>query len=182
MTAGEIRGEEALVIGAAITEDMAAVARIYAHYVRNTAATFEQEPPDEAEWLERFHKTEAGGYPFLVATIAGEVAGYAYCSSWRPRPAYRYAGEDTVYVAPHATGKGIGGRLIAELVNQAKAAGLHQLIAVISLPTGADVSTSGSITLHRRQGFDIAGRLTAVGYKFDRWYDTVLMQRALTSG
>lgn len=150
--------------------DLEAVARIYAHYVRSSVATFEETPPTAADWRRRLD-TEL---PFLVAEVDGEVAGYAYCTPWRPRPAYRHTVEESVYVAPGAVGAGIGRALLDRLVRDCADAGVRQIIAVV-----ADTGDAASAALHRRCGFVEAGRLSRVGYKHGRWLDTVLLQRSL---
>lgn len=154
--------------------DLDAIGSIYRHYVENTVATFELTPPDRTEWDRRFRAVVASGVPFLTATVDGEVAGYAYCGPWKTRPAYRHTVEDSVYVAPAALGRGIGGRLLDDLLTGCAQAGVRQVIAVI-----VDADGAASVALHRRRGFTEAGRLRAVGFKHDRWLDTVLLQRSL---
>jgi L-amino acid N-acyltransferase YncA len=112
--------------------------------------------------------------PFLVATVDGKVVGYSFCSRWRPRPAYRFTVEDSIYIAPQAVGKGIGSTMLAALLDRCKATGIREMVAVIA--TGGN---EASLRLHRRFGFRDAGRLERVGYKSDRWLDTVLLQRSL---
>jgi phosphinothricin acetyltransferase len=160
----------------AVESDLAAVAGIYAHHVRTGVATFELEPPDSAEWRRRLAAVRSAGLPFLVATVSGEVIGYAYCAPWKPRPAYRHTVEDSVYLAPDATGRGAGGQLLDHLLAGCAEAGVRQVIAVI---VDADADAAASIALHRKRGFVEAGRLTAVGYKYGRWLDTLLLQRSL---
>ncbi|MGK4907301.1 MULTISPECIES: GNAT family N-acetyltransferase [unclassified Streptomyces] len=158
--------------------DLGACARIYAHYVAETVITFDEEPPPLAHWADRLARLTACGLPFLVAeTAAGEVAGYAYAGPWRPRAAYRHTVEDTCYLAPGHTGRGLGGLLLGELLTRSAAAGARQMIAVIS-----DAGTDASVALHHKHGFRTTGRLSAVGRKHGRWIDTVLMQRALGDG
>lgn len=157
--------------------DLGAIAAIYAHYVRTGVATFEVEPPEHDEWARRFRSVTERGLPFLTATIDGEVAGYAYCAPWKSRPAYRHTVEDSVYVAPAAVGRGVGGRLLDALLDHCAAAGIREVIAVIVDAGGAE-----SVALHRSRGFVEAGRLTSVGFKHGRWLDTVLLQRSLTGG
>ncbi|HEU5025737.1 MAG TPA: GNAT family N-acetyltransferase [Spirillospora sp.] len=154
--------------------DLEAVAGIAAHYVLNSVATFAETPQTVAEWRERLDDLERRGLPFLVAEVDGEVAGYAYTGPWRPKPAYRYTVEDTIYLAPGHLGKGLGTALLGELVERAAKAGMRQMIAVI-----ADAAGDGSVALHRRFGFVEAGRLDGVGHKHGRWIGTILMQRAL---
>jgi L-amino acid N-acyltransferase YncA len=165
------------VIGPAGAGDLGLVAEIFAHYVTHSVVTFETEPPTVADWQARLDALAGSGLPFLVARAGGEVAGYGYVSPWRPKPAYRHTVEDTVYLAPGATGRGLGRMLLAELLARAGQAGARQMVAVIA-DAGAD--SEASIALHRALGFADAGRLTAVGHKHGRWVDTVLMQRGLT--
>ena len=150
--------------------DLAAVAAIYAHYVRETVITFDEVPPTEAEWRAKAENLSA----FLVAEIDGEVAGYAYVSPYRPKPAYRHTGEDSIYLAPGRTGLGLGSALLEALLTACQKTELRQLVAVI-----ADAGSDASTALHRRFGFEPAGRLKDVGFKHGRWIDTVLMQRSL---
>lgn len=157
--------------------DMRAVQRIYAHEVTTGLATFEEVPPTVDEMLARRDAILAAGLPYLVAELDGAAVGYSYATAYRPRPAYRHTAEDSVYVAPEAQGNGVGRALLTELVARCADAGIHQVIAVIG-----NSGNAGSIALHKSLGFHHVGTLTAVGYKFGRWVDTVLMQRDLTSG
>jgi L-amino acid N-acyltransferase YncA len=170
------RGELALhpVVRPCDDEDLHAIQAIYSHYVLHSVATFETVPPTLGDWQRKKAEIEAVGLPFLVATIDEAVVGYAYCSRWRPRPAYRFTVEDSIYVAQEAVGRGIGSRLLPALLSESAGVGARQCVAVISVS-----ETAPSLGLHARFGFREAGRLTAVGYKFDRWLDTVLMQRAI---
>jgi L-amino acid N-acyltransferase YncA len=151
-----------------------AIDEIYAHYVRTGVATFELTPPDPSEWLQRLQAVARHGLPFLTAILDGEVAGYAYCTPWKTRPAYRHTVEDSVYVAPHALGRGVGGRLLGALLEDCARSGVREVIAVI-----VDADGAASLALHRNRGFVDAGRLSAVGYKHGRWLDTLLLQRSL---
>jgi L-amino acid N-acyltransferase YncA len=160
----------------AIPADLERVADIFAHYVRNTVATFETAPPAAADWQRRLDDLAGLGLPFLVARTGGEVAGYAYASPWRRKPAYRHTVEDSVYLAAGRTGQGLGRALLGPLLTRCADAGLRQVIAVI-----ADAGADASVALHRSFGFVDAGRLTAVGHKHGAWIDTVLMQRDLTT-
>ncbi|MFE4057137.1 GNAT family N-acetyltransferase [Streptomyces sp. NPDC059096] len=164
------------VVRPAAPADLRAVAGIYAHYVLHSVITFEEEPPTADDWLRRFRDIASRENPFLVAEVAGEVAGYAYAGPWRPRPAYRNTVEDTVYLSPCHTGRGLGGALLGALVERCARAGRRRMVAVI-----ADTGQDASAALHRRFGFTHAGRLTEVGYKHGRWVDTVLMERDLTA-
>lgn len=155
----------------ATPDDLAAVAEIYAHYVATSVATFELDPPDGEEWRRRYDAIVGAGLPFLVTERAGAIAGYAYCAPWKTRPAYRATVEDSVYVAPDAVGLGCGTELLRDLLGACRAAGIREVIAVI-----ADGGDPASIELHHRLGFVDVGRLTRVGFKFDRYVDTVLLQ------
>ena len=157
--------------------DIAAVTRIYAEAVRHGTASFELEPPDETEMARRFRSLLEGGYPYLAAETDGTVVGYAYAGPYRPRPAYRFSVEDSIYIDPSAQRRGIGRALLERLIADATGLGFRQMIAVIG-----DSSQTPSIELHRALGFRLIGAIENVGFKFDRWLDTVLMQRALGPG
>ncbi|MCX7893238.1 MAG: GNAT family N-acetyltransferase [Burkholderiales bacterium] len=157
--------------------DAARIAEIYAHHVLTGLATFETEPPDAAEMLRRHRELVARGFPYLVAESAGRVVGYAYAGPYRARAAYRYTVEDSIYLEPGAERRGIGSALLGALVDAAARAGFRQMIAVIG-----DSGNAASIRVHGRCGFRMAGTLAAVGFKFGRWVDSVLMQRALGDG
>lgn len=157
--------------------DLAAIRRIYAHHVLHGLGSFEEEPPDLAEMTGRRAGIVARGLPYLVAEADGAVLGYAYAAPYRARIAYRFTVEDSVYVAPEATGRGLGRLLLAALVGDCEAWGARQMVAVVG-----DSGNLGSIRLHARAGFREAGTLRAVGLKFGRWVDTVLMQRPLGPG
>jgi phosphinothricin acetyltransferase len=165
-------------VRAAVADDMARVAAIYAHYVATSVATFEEDPPPVAYWHERLADLTERNLPFLVAeddaADADDILGYSFASPWRPRPAYRFTAEDSVYVAPGQAGRGIGSALLKPLLDLCASAGVRQVIAVIA-DTGNDVSQK----LHARFGFAEAGVLNQVGYKHGRWIDTLLMQRQL---
>jgi L-amino acid N-acyltransferase YncA len=158
-------------------DDVAAITRIYAHAVLHGTASFELEPPDEAEVRRRLVTLLDGGYPYLVYESAGRVLGYAYAGPYRPRRAYRFSVEDSIYIAPDQQGRGIGRALMTRLLAESEARGFRQMIAVIG-----DSAQAPSIALHRAAGFRHIGTLEAVGFKFGRWLDTVLMQRALGPG
>jgi phosphinothricin acetyltransferase len=165
------------VIRAATTVDLGRIAGIYAHWVATSTATFELTPPDETAWRHRFDAVVSAGLPFLVAEVDDAVAGYAYCSRWKPREAYRRTVEDSIYLAPEATGRGAGGLLLDALLDHCAAAGLREVLAVV-----VDTGDPTSLELHRRRGFTEAGRLRRVGFKHGRWLDTVLLQRSITPG
>jgi L-amino acid N-acyltransferase YncA len=157
-----------------VPDDLEAIGAIYAHHVHTTVATFELTAPDLPEWQRRLHAIAGDGLPFLTATRDGRVAGYAYCSPWKARPAYRYTVEDSIYVAPDAVGCGVGGLLFDALLTDCAGTGVREIIAVI-----VDADGAASLALHRNRGFVDAGRLAAVGFKHGRWLDTVLLQRSL---
>jgi phosphinothricin acetyltransferase len=157
--------------------DLDAVTAIYAHHVRHGTGTFELEAPDTAEIARRRDDVLAKRLPWLVAESAGQVLGYAYANTFRPRLAYRFCLEDSIYIHPDALGRGIGRALLAELVARCTAHGARQMLAVIG-----DSANQGSIGVHRACGFEPCGRFEAAGWKFGRWLDVVLMQRALGPG
>ena len=157
--------------------DLGTIAGIFARYVTESVATFEEVPPTVAHWRGQLDDLAARTLPFVVAEVGGEVVGYAYASPWRPKPAYRYTVEDTVYLAPEWTGKGLGRLLLDELLAACARVGVRQMIAVI-----ADTGDPTSAALHYACGFVEAGRLEAVGHKHDRWIDTLLLQRDLSMG
>ena len=165
-----------IVIRAAEPADIAAITRIYAHAVRFGTASFEIEPPDEAEMARRQRALLDGGFPYLVAEGNGAVLGYAYAGPYRTRPAYRFSVENSVYVAPEAHRRGVGRALLERLIAAAQARGFRQMIAVIG-----DSDQASSIALHRAAGFRLVGTIEAVGFKHGRWLDSVLMQRELAN-
>jgi L-amino acid N-acyltransferase YncA len=159
------------------TSDVAEIAAIYAHHVIHGTASFETEPPSEAEMAERLAGVQAAGAPWLVARDeGGDMLGYAYASQFRERPAYRYTCENSVYIRHDRRGEGIGRALLALLIVEAERAGFRQMIAVIA---GAQPA---SVRLHAACGFVEAGRMHAVGRKQAHWLDTLYMQRALGEG
>ena len=159
--------------------DFDAIQRIYAHHVLNGLASFEETPPDAAELARRWRAIADAGLPYLCAAEPdGALVGYAYAGPYRPRPAYRYSVEDSIYVAPAAHGKGIGRALLAELIRICEARGFRQMIAVI----GGGTEHPASVGLHAALGFRQVGIIEGSGFKHGRWLDTVLMQRALGPG
>ena len=177
------------VVRAAVPADAEPVAAIFAHYVATSVATFEEVAPTAADWRRRLGELAARNLPFLVAeagagggAVAGDgvgggggfVCGFAYASPWRPKSAYRHTVEDTVYLSPGCTGRGIGSALLGTLLAGCAVAGARQVIAVI-----ADTGSDASAALHRRFGFTQAGLLSGVGRKHGRWIDTLLMQKEL---
>jgi L-amino acid N-acyltransferase YncA len=157
--------------------DIRAIRSIYAHHVRHGLASFELEPPDEAEMGRRFAAIRRGGFPYLVAERGREVLGYAYASPFRTRPAYRHTAENSVYIRHDCARQGIGRAQLAALIAACEERNLRQLVAVIG-----DSAHAASIELHRGAGFAMIGTIRASGYKFGRWVDTVLMQRSLGAG
>ncbi len=166
-----------LIVRDAEDGDMARIRDIYAHHVLHGLASFEEEPPTLAEMIARRAGILAAGLPYLVAEMDGAVAGYAYASAYRPRAAYRYAIEDSVYVAEGLGGKGVGRALLGALIARCEAGPWRQMLAVIG-----NSGNTGSIALHARMGFDPIGVLPSVGFKHGRWVDVVLMQRKLGAG
>jgi phosphinothricin acetyltransferase len=158
-------------------EDLPAICAIYGHHVLHATGTFETVPPTEAEMAARRADVLAKGLPYLVVEDAGQVLGFAYCQWFKPRPAYRFSAEDSIYLHPDARGRGLGQQLLAALIEQAQQAGLRKLIAVIG-----DSANAASIGVHRSQGFEPAGVIRSCGWKFDRWLDIVLMEKTLGDG
>jgi phosphinothricin acetyltransferase len=164
-------------IRAGTSADIPAITRIYDQAVREGTASFELTAPDIAEMTRRFESLHDAGYPYLVAEIGGAVVGYAYAGLYRARPAYRWAVEDSVYVDTGAHRRGLGRALLAQLIAESEARGFRQMLAVIG-----DSANVSSIELHRAMGFRMVGNFENVGFKFGRWLDSVLMQRALGDG
>lgn len=164
-------------IRAATAADLPAITAIYEDAVLHGTATFEIDPPDLAEMTRRFETLANGGFPYFVAADGAQVLGYAYAGPYRPRVAYRFTVEDSIYLAPAAQRRGIGGKLLAALIEACEAKGFRQMIAVIG-----DSANAGSIAVHGNAGFQMIGTHPDVGFKFGRWLDTVAMQRALGDG
>jgi L-amino acid N-acyltransferase YncA len=158
----------------AVPADFGRIAEIYAHHVKTGFGTFEEEPPSRDEMHERFARIAALGLPYLVAEEGGTVMGYAYAGPYRPRSAYRFTVEDSVYVAPDAQRRGLGVALLGGVVERCAAAGMTQIVAVIG-----DSGNRASIRVHAKCGFTQIGTLRNVGFKAGRWVDTVIMQRGL---
>lgn len=158
-------------------DDLPALTAIYAHHVLHGTGTFELDAPDEAEMGRRHADITGKGLPWLVAEDGGQVLGYAYANHFRPRRAYRFCLEDSIYLAPQAQGRGLGKLLLAELIARCEALGARQMLAVIG-----DAANAASIGVHQALGFEHTGVLKSAGWKFDRWLDVVLMQRALGTG
>jgi phosphinothricin acetyltransferase len=161
----------------AAADDIPTIRRIYADAVLHGTATFEIEPPDEAEMARRMRALLVGRYPYVVADVAGTVAGYAYAGPYRDRPAYHWCVEDSIYIAPESRRKGIGRRLLARLIADAKTAGFRQMLGVIG-----DSANAASVGVHAAAGFRLIGTFQSVGFKHGRWLDTVLMQLAIGAG
>jgi phosphinothricin acetyltransferase len=157
--------------------DIAQISAIYQHHVLSGTGTFEVEAPSEADMTQRRADVLSKGLPYLVAVDGTLVLGFAYCNWFKPRPAYRYSAEDSIYLAPQAMGTGLGRALLAELCSQAERVGVRKLIAVIG-----DSNNLGSIGVHRSAGFQHVGTLASCGWKFERWLDVVLMDKALGVG
>jgi L-amino acid N-acyltransferase YncA len=157
--------------------DLPVIAAIYGDAVLTGTGTFELEPPAEPEMARRREDVLSKGLPWLVAEVQGRVLGYAYANHFRPRLAYRFCVEDSIYLHREARGRGLGTLLLAELMARCEAAGARQMLAVIG-----DSANAGSIGVHRRLGFQHVGTMKSVGWKFDSWLDVVVMQRALGVG
>ena len=166
-----------LLIRPSTPADLPGVTAIYGWNVLNGTGTFELEAPDEPEMARRRDDVLSKDLPWLVAERSGVVLGYAYANHFRPRPAYRFCLEDSVYLAADAKGQGLGRLLLAELLARCEAAGARQMLAVIG-----DSANLGSIGVHRTLGFEPIGVMKAAGWKFERWLDVVLMQRSLGEG
>jgi L-amino acid N-acyltransferase YncA len=166
-----------LVIRPSTEGDIAAITAVYAQAVTNGTGTFELEAPDVPEMTRRRAEVLGRSLPFLVAERGGVVVGYAYANYFRPRMAYRFCLEDSVYLLPEAQGQGVGKLLLTELIARCEAGGARQMVAVIG-----DSANAGSIGVHRALGFDDMGVMKSAGWKFGRWLDVVFMQRALGLG
>jgi phosphinothricin acetyltransferase len=166
-----------LEIRPATAADLPTITEIYAQAVLHGTATFELIPPDLAEMTRRFDTLRDGGFPYLAATLDGRIVGYAYAGVHRPRPAYRFTVENSVYLEPAIHRRGIGLQLMQRLIAESEARGYRQMIAVIG-----DSANAGSIGVHTKCGFQMIGTHLSVGFKFGRWLDTVMMQRVLGEG
>jgi L-amino acid N-acyltransferase YncA len=153
--------------------DVPAITAIYQHYVEHTAITFDTEAPGEEAMAEKYAGLKKLGHPVIIAERDGRVAGYAYASFYRPRAAYRFTCEDSIYLDPSETGRGLGKALLAELLEQSRTFGFKQMLAVIT------ADTANSIGIHEKFGFERVGYYKSVGLKFDRWHDIVHLQKAL---
>lgn len=166
-----------MIIRAATADDAEALAAIYGHHVLHGFGTFEEEPPSPAEMENRRAAIAARGLPYLVAEADGRVLGFAYAGPFRPRQAYRYTLEDSVYIAPDAIGRGVGRAVLSAVIEACEALGIRQLVAVIG-----DSGNAASIGLHRSLGFVDAGLGKSFGFKHGRWVDIVWMQKSLNGG
>ena len=164
-------------IRVAAATDLSAITEIYDHAVRFGTATFELDPPDLAEMTRRFEALTSGGFPYFVAARDHRAIGYAYAGPYRPRPAYRFTVENSIYLAPAVQHRGIGTALLRRLIEESEARGYRQMIGIVG-----DSANAGSIGVHRKCGFQLLGTHANVGFKFGRWLDTVMMQRALGDG
>jgi L-amino acid N-acyltransferase YncA len=162
-----------MIVRAASVDDAVAIAAIYAHHVLHGTASFEFDPPSVDFWHEKVTDLAARAWPFLVATEANDVTGYAYATQIRDRPGYRFTCEDSVYIRSDSVGRGVGTLLLAHLIEAATACDFRQMVAVIG---GAEPA---SMSIHARAGFREVGRIHHAGFKFGRWLDTLYMQRAL---
>ena len=154
--------------------DVPAITAIYGHHVLNGTGTFETTPPSESDMAARRADVLSKALPYLVAEQGGKVVGFAYCQWFKPRPAYRFSAEDSIYLHPDAAGQGFGKHLLTALIREAEAAGIRKLIAVIG-----DSSNGGSVGVHKALGFAPVGVIKSCGWKFGRWLDIVLMERPL---
>jgi L-amino acid N-acyltransferase YncA len=157
--------------------DLPSIAAIYTQHVLHGTGTFEIDPPSLADMTSRRADVLAKGLPYLVAEQDGRVLGFAYCNWFKPRPAYRFSAEDSIYLHPDAIGQGLGRALLSALITAAEGAGVRKLIAVIG-----DSGNAGSIGVHRALGFDEVGTIRSCGWKFDRWLDIVMMEKSLGAG
>ena len=173
--ANPVEPEAEPVIRPAIETDMPAVLEIYNYYIKNSVVTFDVDTMSLSDWIEKFRWIQGMKMPFLVCVSgSGNVLGFAYVAPWRQKAAFKRTVEDSIYLRPAAIGKRVGTRLLQELLDQAKAAGVKEVVAVIS-----DKGAESSIALHERFGFKHQGHLGKVGFKFGRWLGTVLMQKSL---
>jgi phosphinothricin acetyltransferase len=171
----EPKREHETIIRDATAADLIAVTEIYNYYIANSVVTFDLEAMTLADWETKYHWIQGLALPFVVAeTENKQILGFAYVAPWRQKAAYRRTVEDSIYLKPAATGKRVGTKLLQELINQSKAAGVKEIVAVIS-----DKGAESSIALHERFGFKHQGHLGKVGFKFGRWLGTVLMQKSL---
>lgn len=167
-----------LTIRDTLVSDVPAIAAIYADAVNNGTASYELIPPDADEMNRRFKTLQDGGFPYLVATLDNRIVGYAYAGAYRPRPAYRFMVEDSVYIHPDFQGHGIGNALLGNLITACENRGYRQIVAVI----GDGSNHHASIRIHEKHGFHHVGMMEATGFKHGRWLDTALMQLSINGG
>ena len=173
--AEKVASVDEITIRAVALSDMKQIAEIYNYYVTNSVVTFDIDPTTENTWLEKHEYLQSLELPFIVAESAtGTLFGFAYVAPWRQKAAYRRTVEDTIYLRPAAIGKRIGTKLLSELIEQSRTAGVREIVAVIS-----DKGADPSIALHEAFGFKRQGHLAKVGFKFNRWLGTVLLQKSL---
>ncbi|QDL55376.1 GNAT family N-acetyltransferase [Rhodoferax aquaticus] len=165
------------IIRPANDSDLPHITAIYGHHVLHGTGTFETSPPSQEDMQARRSDVLAKSLPYLVIEEGAEILGFAYCNWFKPRPAYRYSAEDSIYLAPAAAGRGLGKLLLTELITQAERAGVRKLIAVIG-----DSANVGSVGVHKACGFTPVGTLSNCGWKFERWLDVILMERSLGLG
>jgi phosphinothricin acetyltransferase len=163
-----------LTIRPSTDQDVPAITAIYGHHVQHGTGTFETSPPSESDMAARRADVLSKALPYLVAEQSGRVVGFAYCQWFKPRPAYRFSAEDSIYMHPEVAGQGLGKQLLTAVIVQAEAAGIRKLIAVIG-----DSGNAGSIGVHRTLGFRQVGVIHSCGWKFGRWLDIVLMEKPL---
>ena len=162
-------------IRAAVATDLPHIREIYNHYVMNSTVTFDEKPMTIVALRKKFAAVEKLGFPYIVAeSPSGQILGYAYVYPWKEKAAYRYTVENSIYLGPASTGKGLGKVLLGELITRSKAAGVKEIIAVI-----ADKGAKGSIKIHKDHGFKDVGHMGKVGFKFGRWLGTYMMQKSL---
>ena len=166
-----------LQIRASRDDDLPSITRIYGHHVLHGTGTFETTPPTETDMATRRADVLSKGLPWLVLEDGGQVIGFAYGNWFKPRPAYRFSVEDSIYLAPEAAGKGLGRALLAELLAKLQAGGVRKVMAVIG-----DSANAGSVGVHTALGFERVGIVKSCGWKFDRWLDIVLMEKTLGEG
>ncbi|HHB81900.1 MAG TPA: N-acetyltransferase family protein [Devosia sp.] len=163
-----------------LPDDAAQITDIYAHYVNNTVISFDLEAPDKNYMQEKFTRIQQAGHPLITAQDKNGIVGYAYASTYRTRPAYRFTCENAIYLHPDRLGKGVGSRLLERLLIDAKGFGFNQMIAIISMGAGKfSKNTAGSIALHKKFGFKVLGEFPELGYKFDQWHGMTHLQRKL---
>lgn len=178
MSAVDIISGPAVVVRDACPDDVHAISSLYAWHVLNGRASFEEVPPTIEEMRSRMNKIANDGLPWLVALYHGIVVGYCYAGFYRPRPAYRYTLEESIYVDASMTGRGIGSALLSALIARCEEGPWRQMIAVI----GDGNNNAGSLRVHKKHGFEVVGQLRSVGYKKGDWRDTLIMQRPLNDG